>query len=248
MDAFETTIYTSVLITCIILGGVFIFAAITIYRNQRKHYAIQRAHFLAEIELIENERTRIARDMHDELGPKLAVIKFQIQASTEAKNDKEELIAKACANLDEITERMGGIAQNLTPRILFNKGLHEALTDFFDQFGYVSKIHFDYHFNVKNKLPVSISLHLYRMVQELTHNTIKHASASVATIQLKERKKKIYLYYKDNGIGITNTIKSETAKGIGLSSLQNRAVMLGGQMLYLADNGTEYFFEIPLHK
>ncbi|MBS1656109.1 MAG: hypothetical protein JSU05_14750, partial [Bacteroidetes bacterium] len=70
----------------------------------------------------------------------------------------------------------------------------------------------------------------------------------VATIQLKERKKKIYLYYKDNGIGITNTIKSETAKGIGLSSLQNRAVMLGGQMLYLADNGTEYFFEIPLHK
>jgi signal transduction histidine kinase len=92
-------------------------------------------------------------------------------------------------------------------------------------------------------------LQIYRIVQELVHNTVKHSGGTELFVQLFERKKKIYLYYKDNGKGIQND-SAEKSDGLGLGSLQNRAAMLGGSMTYNSFNetGTEYFFEIPLIK
>ncbi len=77
----------------------------------------------------------------------------------------------------------------------------------------------------------------------------KHSGASELYVQLQERKKKIYLFYKDNGKGIIPK-SSELSTGLGLNSLKNRAEMLGGKMIYLPGQkqGTEYFFEIPLIK
>lgn len=246
MDTFETTVYTSVLITCFVLGAVFIFAAITIYRNQRRHYLVQRSHFLAEIELLEQERTRIARDLHDELGPRLAVVRFQIQASQQDGTDSDALLKKACGNIDYITERMGGIARNLTPRLLFDRGLSAALADFFDQYSVVRQLAIEFHYDVLSAVPASCSLHIYRMLQELVYNTVKYADATRAIVYIKERRRKLYVYYKDNGKGFSKNDVRVSTGGLGLSSIQNRALMLGGKMHYQAANGTEYFFEIPL--
>ncbi|MGH2565942.1 MAG: hypothetical protein ACRDE5_15600, partial [Ginsengibacter sp.] len=75
------------------------------------------------------------------------------------------------------------------------------------------------------------------------------SDATMLHVQLWEGKRKIYLYYKDNGKGFPNQSVDKN-EGIGLNSLQNRATMMGGKMSYdsYQESGTEYFFEIPLIK
>lgn len=244
MHAFETTIYYAILISSIVLGIVFGYFTITIFRTQRRHYKALQARFLAEINLLENERTRIARDLHDELGPLLSVIRIQTSVTNETAHD--ELREKACQNIDYVTERLGGIARNLTPGQLINKGLDVALQDFFDQYREVSPIRMVFRYEVKSFIDTDTGLHVYRMIQELVHNSVKHSGASEIDVHLKERKKKLYILCKDNGKGMGHEMPAHQDKGIGLESLRSRTEMLGGKIHFHSTGGTEYFFEIPL--
>lgn len=245
MDTNETTIYTAILITGIVIGTIFGYFTITIFRSHRKHFKLLSRHFVAEIDLLEKERTRIAGDLHDELGPILAMTRIHINA-TQALNDEQKLhLGKAEENIGTLSERFSSIAKNLTPKILVTKGLEAALEDFIQQFQDVSPISIKLQYQLKSNINILHALHIYRMMQELIHNGIKHSCASVLQIQIKERKNKIYLFYVDDGKGIHT---GDHSNGLGLQSLKNRTEMLGGKMSYSTNEkqGTEYLFEIPL--
>lgn len=255
MDTIETSIYTAVLICCFILGFVFLYFGITIIRKQRKHYEMQKAHFLAEIELLESERNRIARDLHDELGPLLSITKIEVSEIKIDKKESIELRRRAILHVDELTERLGGIARNLVSRQLLQKGLHAALEDFFKQYQEVTPIQLSYEYRVKRSIPVILRSQVYKMIREIVHNAGKHSNATVLNVLLLERKDLLYIYCKDDGIGIGDKASRpirgddrarDTGNGIGLESLKNRTEMLGGKLQYKSHKGTEYFIEIPL--
>jgi signal transduction histidine kinase len=92
------------------------------------------------------------------------------------------------------------------------------------------------------------SLQIYRIIQELIHNAVKHSAADSVLIKLVERKKMLYISYQDNGKGMPAESINKNGMGLGMSSLKNRAEMLGGKISYSSrtNAGTEYFFEIPI--
>jgi len=248
MDTNETTIYYAVLITGIVLGIILFYFAITIYRSHNKHFRLLRKHVLAEIELLEQERTRIAHDLHDDLGPLLLIAQKHIQTTNGKAIEDSEHLAKAIKKIEELHERFAGIAQNLTPKVLVTKGLQTALEDFIEQYNEVTMIDIQLSYSVQSKLTNVYALHIYRIVQELIHNSVKHSGASTILLQLAERKQILYLFYSDNGTGINLNGKETAGGGLGLGSLKSRAVLLGGKMNCTSSfkKGTSYFFELPI--
>ena len=250
MDTFETTIYTAVLITGIIIGSIIIYFAITMFRNHRRHFRLLSEQFQEEMELLEKERTRIARDLHDELGPLLSVTQTHIDAVTNPDKLEQEHLQKASRNIAVLHERFSGIARNLMPKVLIRKGLQTALADFIEDYSEVTTIKIQLHYKARNNYNTFFALHIYRIMQELIHNGVKHSGAIALQIHVVERRNKLYIFYKDDGIGINEQKKLKEENGLGLGSLKNRSEMLGGKMNFKSKpkEGTEYFFEIPITK
>jgi signal transduction histidine kinase len=92
------------------------------------------------------------------------------------------------------------------------------------------------------------AINLYRISQEIIHNTIKHADASELLIELRQDKDKIVLATRDDGKGFNYDEKSGEAKGMGLQNLLRRAEIIGGKMFFESQKGkgTTYIFEIPI--
>lgn len=246
MDAYETTIYTAVLITGVILGFIILFFALSVFRHQRKHIEMQRLYFLNEINLLEKERTRIARDLHDEIGPLLSLTKYQVNGIHGLDEKQLKQIDKTNENLQMIIELLGNIAINLTPGILIKKGLRAALEGFISDYSEMVFAETRFLYEVNQEIPSPVAIHLYRIIQELVHNAVKHSKATRLELHFKERDQRLYIFYRDNGIGFsTNETESN---GIGLRSLKSRTGMLGGRMRCTSKpgEGTEYFIEIPL--
>src|SRR5688500_15662821 len=106
MDPYQTKIYTAVLITSVVLGVIIGYFIISMIRQQRRTLQLQRMNILAEINAIEKERTRMAQDLHDELGPTLTVIKFEVD-SAEAKSEEDrELLQKASGQLNDAVAKI----------------------------------------------------------------------------------------------------------------------------------------------
>jgi signal transduction histidine kinase len=248
MDAFETTIYTAVLITAIVLAAVISYFAVTIFRNQRRHFRMLTRQFMAEMELLETERNRIARDLHDELGPLLTVTNIHLQATKGIDEEDSYHLDKASEHIVQLHERFRNIALNLTPKTLLVKGLDIALSDLLGHYSLITPIHFDYRYTVKTNPGTSTALHIYRIIQEMLHNTIRHSCATSVILLLHQEKNRLYLLFKDDGIGLDRPSHSNTGTGLGLTNLKNRAQMLHGKISCMtqADKGTEFFFEIPI--
>jgi signal transduction histidine kinase len=247
MDSHETTIYIAVLITARVMGCIIIFFAFSMIRQQRKHNRLQRKYFSHQINLLEADRERVARDLHDEVGPSISMVKSHINEIITADKKSEMHIERANENLYKVTQRMGQIAVNLAPGALQKKGLHYVLQDFVEDAEAASGMEFQLKYEVMKDIPASMGIHLYRIVQEICHNAMKHSYASHITIHFKETGKKIYLYCKDDGTGF---MEPQNGKGMGLGSLKSRTQILGGSMRYQSqfNKGTEYFFEFGLPK
>lgn len=247
MDTNETTLYTAILITGFIIGAIIIYFAASIFRSHRQYFKTLRQQFLVEMELLERERNRIARDLHDELGPLLAIAKIQAETTTGATETEQKQLKKTAENIESVTKRLSGISKNLSPRILECKGLETALNDVIDQYRDLKKMQLHFKYQIKRVIQLPESLQIFRIVQELLHNALKHSEAKEVLIQLNERKRKLYIYYQDDGIGIDKSVNEEK-EGFGLDSLRRRAEMLGGKMRLLSKNqeGVEYFFELPI--
>ncbi len=248
MDAQETNIYHAILITSVVLGIIIVYFIITITRHQRKNLELHRLNILAEITTLERERSRIAADLHDELGPVLSAVKMKIN-SFELVDEEDRLqIEKTSNHIDEIVKRIRDISFDLMPNSLIRKGLITALKEFVDYLNNYGKIKFI--FSCENEFQVSEqkAINIYRIVQETAHNAIKHSSATEFCIKIKTSKKKLLVTIMDNGIGFDHEKKSADTRGFGLRSLLSRTEVIGGQMYLDSEpgKGTIYNFEIPI--
>jgi signal transduction histidine kinase len=250
MDAPETSLFTAVLIISFVIGVIIIFFIFSIVRQQRKNLQLNRQNILAEITAMEKERARIAADLHDELGPMLAAVKLKINSFELTDEDDKIEIEKTNEHIDGLIKRMREISYDLLPSLLTRKGLVQAIRQFVDYTENTSPL------NIKLDLPETVevdehkSIHLFRIVQEIIHNTIKHSGASELKIMMHEKNSLLILSTSDNGTGFDYYAISKSEKGIGLRSLLSRTEMIGGTMYIesAVNKGTTYSFEIPLKK
>jgi two-component system, NarL family, sensor kinase len=246
MDEKEARFYTAILIVCAVVGVIITYFIVSIIRQQRRTVRLYKQSLLTEITTLEKERSRMASDLHDEVGPLLSAIKLRIGSLDIHGEDDEEEVRKTESQIDTLIKRMREISFDLMPTSLTRKGLAAALNEFIEYCSKnnVLKISFKY---VEIELTQAQSINLYRIVQEIIHNTIKHAEARELLIELRKEKNKIVLATKDNGKGFDYEEKSGEAKGLGLQNLLRRTEIIGGKMFFESKKGkgTTYIFEIP---
>lgn len=248
MHSEEANYYTAITVAAIVLGIIIAYFIITMIRHQRRNMSLYRAKINAEISTLENERKRIVSDLHDELGPLLSAVKLRInQLDTEKQEDKE-IVDFANKHLSDMIIKIKEISYNLLPNTLARNGLVHAVEEYIDKINaaHTLKIRFIYEENFQ--LPKEKEINLYRIFQEITHNTIKHAKAKNLAMELKKQNNILLLTIIDDGIGFNYEERSKSSTGLGLLNLQSRAEVLNAHFTIESekDKGTKYFFEIPL--
>jgi signal transduction histidine kinase len=193
------------------------------------------------VEAEQNERSRIARDLHDGVSQKLAVIQMHLSMTEDTKG-----LQNANALLQQTITDVRGISHNLYPPDL-EKGLIPALRHLCEQNNFINKktvfeliLHgLTDDLNVSNNTERMI----FRVVQEITNNALKYAEATRVDICLKYQKKLLLLSISDNGIGFDTSELSNKA-GIGLKNITERIRQIGGEVEIRSENGAGTSFHI----
>jgi signal transduction histidine kinase len=239
---FYTTIFISLLIAVII-----IFFVVSIILYHRRYIQLQRERLVAEITILENERKRIAADLHDSMGPLLSTIKLNINSIHVTDAHDKVIIAKSGTYIDEVIKGLRQISHNLLPATLERKGLAEALHEFIRQVSAKADLDIRFHTSGQVCIPKEQEIHIFRIIQEITHNTIKHAKATLLHIVLSRENGFFLVLVKENGIGFdVRKVKAESG-GLGMKSLAIRTDILNGSLSIdsAPGMGTNYFIKIP---
>jgi len=243
----ESRIYLAILTgvgVLLVLMAVFI---VTIIRYHRKKISFQQERIKAEFKALENERARIAKDLHDDLGASLSAVKLRLQCF-EPDNQNNILLAEQTeAYIDEAMDKLRRISFDVMPQILQRKGLAEALGELIEKLvpSNIFRIKFTCEVNVVNE---EKRIHIYRIVQELMNNIIKHSRANVVELSLKMVENRVQLRVKDDGVGFDRNVILKEKKGDGLQNIVARAELLNAKV-YLSTkrgHGVNYLIEIPL--
>ncbi len=181
----------------------------------------------------ERERKRIARDLHDGLGPILSSVHLYYQAYIDAKTEEEKskIEVKLKQNIKNAMQDVSKISHNISPEIIENNGLIVGLNNFINEIGIKKDLEISFEYDEFGRFDIKKELSLYRVVTELINNTIKHAKASLIHIQIGVEDGNIIVNYCDNGQGIDQT-KLQQNTGIGLKNIANRMQSLGGSFVY----------------
>lgn len=191
--------------------------------NERKYEATK-----AILQGEEQERHRIAQDLHDSMGGMLANIRMSISSLNP---DKSNEIYK---KIDKSISEMRRISRNLMPETLKNLGLEIALKELCES---MSQKHFFIQFeafNISNEIQFQSQLTLYRITQESISNVIKHAQANNVIVQISQYENTLNLTIEDDGIGFD---KSKIVYGMGLRNIENRVRLINGTVDILSSNG-----------
>lgn len=248
MDAQETNIYHAIVITSIVLGIIIVYFIISLTRHQRKNLELHRLNILAEITALEKERARIAADLHDELGPVLSAVKMKINSFELSDKEDKIQMEKTNVHIDELLKRIRDISFDLMPNSLVRKGLVIALKEFIDYLNNDSQIKFIFNCESDFQVSEQKAVNIYRIIQEVAHNAIKHSSATEFCLNVKAVNKHLQMTIMDNGTGFDFEKESANKIGFGLRSLVSRTEIIGGQMYLdsIPGKGTTYTFEIPI--
>jgi two-component system, NarL family, sensor kinase len=231
-----------------LIGGIgaILIIAYLFYRNVRHKQRLQQ-HRINELETEkqleateavlkgeEQERTRLAKDLHDGLGGMLSGIKYSFTTM------KENLIMtpvnqqdfeRSMDMLDSSIKEMRRVAHNMMPETLVRFGLDTALKDFCNDISQSGALPVNYQSIGLEGLIIdqTTSITLYRIVQELLNNTMKHAKATSAIVQLNKTNNILSITVEDNGRGFDTGIL-KTARGIGWVNIRNRIDFLKGTL------------------
>ncbi|SDA78586.1 Signal transduction histidine kinase [Algoriphagus alkaliphilus] len=182
----------------------------------------------------EQERSRLAKDLHDGLGGMLSGIKFSFQTmkgNLVLTPENAQLFERSLDMLDTSISEMRRVAHNLMPENLIKFGLDSALRDFFDDINLSGVIQLRYiSIGLKDELiDQTIAISLYRIIQELVNNILKHAEAKQALVQLTKTENLILLDVEDDGKGFEHS-KMLLSTGIGWTNIKSRLEYLNAKV------------------
>lgn len=200
----------------------------------------------------EQERSRLAKDLHDGLGGMLSGIKYSfttMKGNLILTPENAQAFERSMDMLDSSIQEMRRVAHNMMPEALVKFGLDTALKDFCNDISNSGALQVNYQsIGIENvTIDQTTSITIYRIVQELINNTMKHAAAKTALVQLTKEDDRMTVTVEDDGKGFdTSVLKS--SRGIGWSSIQNRVDFLKGKLDVHSqkDKGTSVLIELTV--
>jgi two-component system, NarL family, sensor kinase len=246
------------IVTMLLMSGAIIIFVVfyqkRMIREQLKRQAMQHEFqqrmLQAELESQETERRRLAADLHDSIGGMLSTIRVGMATIARQLADPRSM-DQTKQMLDDTISSVRKISRDLMPSTLEKFGLIHAVTELCERFQNTSKIRID--FSVKgvfDDLDKSRQLMIFRIVQELLNNAIKHAQATRINVELSAATL-ISIVVEDDGVGFdAEAIKNDAqgGRGLGLFNIENRARLLGGKVDYIkpGKSGSKTVLTIPL--
>jgi len=201
----------------------------------------------AIVEAQEKERERIANDLHDNLGSRMATLKLLIDdIHHKTKKEQTEQLPKLQLLADETYHEVRKIAHNSHTGSLISHGLIASMKTIADQISESGGLKVNVNnINVKQRVKNNIEILVFRIIQELLTNILKHAKASEATIQFSEDNQELTIMIEDNGKGF---LLKETNLGFGLTNIEKRLSNLNGNIEIDSSpgNGTTIILTIPI--
>jgi signal transduction histidine kinase len=252
--------------TAILIFFILAFIVFVVY-YQRKQFSLeikqneekqaiemdfQRKLLENSMEVQEIERRRLAKDLHDEVGALLSVLKMgnnQLVKREIADSKINGLIQNNRELIDESISMVRSISKDLVPQTLENFGLIHAIEEFLNKIEKSSNIEFSFlHQNISDKYRFTskVELSVFRIIQELANNALKHSNATKIDLILNYENEKLFLIFADNGIGFSmaDALKNPNG-GLGLRNLESRLSIINGQLKVLSPEvGARFEIEI----
>ncbi len=196
----------------------------------------------------DNERKRIAGDLHDSIGPMLAAIKINFQRlfKTKFQNDTQNtLVSKTEDIIDSSMAEIRNISHQLMPKELSSKGLAVSLSEYVNNLREVYGVPIHLMHNITVILQKDVQLNVYRIMSELILNAVKHSGASDIKVSVETPEGEIIIIAEDNGIGFDSTQISDTS--FGIKNIESRIEYLKGTMQIVSaiGKGTRITISVP---
>jgi signal transduction histidine kinase len=208
------------------------------------------------LQIQDEERRRIARELHDSVGQMLAAVNMNIAQVMQELDVLSPEAAKAMTDndglLQEISREIRTISHLLHPPLLDEVGLQSALEWYIDGFSERSKINVDLELPPDfGRLPRNLEITLFRVVQECLTNIHRHSGSSTAAIRVARSENEVRLEVRDAGKGIPaetqTTLASGKLSGVGLRGMSERLRQMGGQLEVNSNgNGTQVLATLPI--
>ncbi len=225
-------------------------AILTSCNDISERVSLQKEVVESAINAEEKERERIARELHDGLGPLLSTCRIYLH---NLKHLREEDEIEAVTNLEElIDEALHGIKEisnNISPHILRNFGIIHATKSFIERLSEKCAVDFEFNFEPSERFDEIKEITAYRILTELINNTIKHAKATKIKIKINKNNSSLTISYSDNGIGFNFEQVLTQSKGLGISNIKSRINSAGGTLIYNSKpaNGINVKINLPIN-
>lgn len=225
--------------------AVLLLLGFLLYRNYRQEKELQQKK-ISELEKDkqlmtvdamlkgqEEERSRLAKDLHDGLGGMLSGVKYSLNNMKDnliVTPDNMAVFERSLDMIDASIKELRRVAHNMMPEMLVKFGLDEALKEYASSINATKLLAVKYQsFGMSERLQGSSEIIIYRIVQELLNNVLKHASATEVLMQLVREENRLHVLVEDNGRGF-DTASLENNKGAGWTSIRSRVDYLKGRL------------------
>lgn len=205
----------------------------------------------ASIELQEEERRRIAADLHDDAGPLLATARLYLteNMTTLDKAGQLQTIFSIKEIIDDAIQLIRNISHSLMPPTLKDFGLESAVNDFFQKINASGSLQVKCCFkSYRIRLKAEKELIIFRVIQELTNNIFKHSNSSFINLTEEENEDKIIIILTHDGKGLTQEDfiqKAKSSVGLGLKNIQSRLKVIFGN-IYFEQEATKFFYKVTI--
>lgn len=199
----------------------------------------------------ENERQRLARELHDGIGQLLCSARRQLEFSQMGSSSAEDEGA-ALQMLDDSIKEVRDLSHSMMPPYILNKNLREAIEEFIRRLNNKDLVNIYTEWVNMDEISIdkTTTLMLYRSVQEIISNVFKHAKAKNIHIELVNHDTELTLMIVDDGVGFDKDTLFKTSKGLGLKNIESRVAYIGGSLDIdtMPGKGVTYVIELPLLK
>ena len=222
----ETKIILALLIAAIMMAAILFSFVLFLCRYHYTYRAMSRQKLSAEMQACEQERKRIAADLHDDIGPLLALAKLQAECVVKDASNNRGLLKEVIQHIDCSLHAIRSLHQNLSPPLLQHRSLEEALRLLVKKVAAAGVMQVSFICKPLPCIPDTMATSVYRIIQELVNNSIRHSGGTHLHVLLKYRKPFLAIHVRDNGKGFCMEEVMQRGAGTGLHNIISRAELL----------------------
>jgi signal transduction histidine kinase len=245
----QDKLFYTVVIVSILIAIVIVFFVISIIRYHKRYIQLQKERIQAQIMMQEQERKRIANDLHDSLGPMLSTVKLFMNSIVVNDETDQESLSKASGYIDETINNLREISYNLLPSSLDRNNLEMVVNEYISRMGSRQPMKITFSVTKDTVIPKKTEIHLFRIIQEIVHNAIKHSGATSLKLTIASQPDGLFLISEDNGRGFNPDSVRSTSGGLGLKSIENRCQMLDADLKIITakNEGCKMIIKVPVN-